>query len=31
MVEHLGEEAGVAKAGALLADWLTAGIVVGVE
>jgi hypothetical protein len=31
MVELLGEEAGIAKAGALLADWLAAGIIVGVE
>jgi hypothetical protein len=30
LVERLGEEAGVTKAGTLLADWLGAGIVVGV-
>ena len=30
MIEHLGEEAGVAKAGALLADWIAGGIVVGI-
>lgn len=30
MVEHLGEDAGVAKAGAFLADWIAGGIVVGV-
>jgi hypothetical protein len=28
LVEHLGEDAGVAKAGELLADWLAAGLVV---
>ncbi|MHA6205264.1 HvfC/BufC family peptide modification chaperone [Dyella soli] len=31
LVEHLGEEAGVARAGTLLANWLAAGIVAGVE
>jgi len=31
MVEHLGEEAGIAKAGAFLADWIAGGIVVGVR
>lgn len=31
LVMRLGEEAGVARAGALLADWLDAGIVVGVD
>lgn len=31
LVDRLGEEAGVARAGALLADWLDAGVVVGVE
>lgn len=30
MVEHLGEDAGVAKAGAFLADWIAGGVVVGV-
>lgn len=30
LVEHLGEEAGVAKAGAFLADWIAGGVVVGV-
>lgn len=30
MIEHLGEEAGVAKAGALLAGWIAGGIVVGI-
>ena len=27
----MGEELGVSKAGALLADWAAAGIVIGVE
>lgn len=31
LVARLGEEAGVARAGTLLADWLDAGIVVGVD
>jgi len=31
LIEHLGEEAGIAKAGGLLADWLAAGIVIGVD
>lgn len=31
LVDHLGEEAGIAKAGALLADWIAAGIVVDVH
>lgn len=31
LVRQLGEESGIAKAGALLADWLAAGIVTGVE
>lgn len=31
MVEHLGEEAGVSKAGAFLADWVAGGVVVGIE
>lgn len=31
LVDHLGEEAGVAKAGTLLAEWLAAGIVVGIH
>ncbi len=31
LVEQLGEDEGVARAGALLADWLAAGIVVGVD
>jgi len=31
LVSRVGEEAGVARAGALLADWIDAGIVVGVD
>ncbi len=31
LVEHLGEPAGIARAGELLADWIGAGIVIGVE
>lgn len=31
LVEHLGEEAGVARAGQLLAEWIGSGIVVGVD
>lgn len=31
LVEHLGEEDGIARAGTLLAEWLNAGIVVGVD
>lgn len=31
LVDHLGEDAGIAKAGALLADWIAAGIVVDVH
>lgn len=30
LVEHLGEDAGVAKAGELLADWLATGLVVDI-
>jgi hypothetical protein len=30
LVEHLGEEAGVSRAGALLADWIGSGIVTGI-
>jgi hypothetical protein len=31
LVEHLGEEDGIAMAGKLLADWLSAGIVAGTQ
>ena len=31
LVARLGEEAGVARAGTLLADWLDAGLIVGVD
>ncbi len=31
LVDHLGEELGIAKAGALLADWIAAGIVIDVH
>jgi hypothetical protein len=31
LVEHLGEEGGITRAGTLLAGWLSAGIVVGVD
>lgn len=31
LVERLGEEEGVARAGTLLADWLVAGIIVGID
>ena len=31
LVARLGEEAGVARAGALLADWLDAGVIVGID
>jgi hypothetical protein len=31
LVDHLGEEAGIAKAGALLAEWIAAGIVVDIR
>ncbi|WP_266158014.1 hypothetical protein [Dyella silvatica] len=30
LVEHLGEEAGVNRAGALLAEWIGAGIITGI-
>ncbi|WP_109127335.1 putative DNA-binding domain-containing protein [Dyella sp. C11] len=31
LVEHLGEDAGIARAGELLANWISAGIVIGIE
>ncbi|RAO77637.1 DNA-binding domain-containing protein [Dyella jiangningensis] len=31
LVDHLGEEAGIAKAGTLLAEWIAAGIVVEIH
>lgn len=31
LVEHLGEDEGIARAGSLLADWVAAGIVVAID
>lgn len=31
LIDHLGEETGIAKAGALLAEWIAAGIVVDIH